>query len=139
MYKQQYEDYKYVMQDTYQVYLGAKYSLQEVVENEEIPFKCRLLMERYVCAEVDSDTTLESHFYYLTGQGMLFRLYRQVKTKVKINIIEEKKSLFGKKKKQYTTRILPVDQLVKMTPQEKERQGVVIQEIIMSKLALMTF
>lgn len=45
MNKQQYEDYKYVMQDTYQIYLGSKYTFGEIVENEEIPFKFRLLVE----------------------------------------------------------------------------------------------
>lgn len=139
MLKQQYEDYKYVMQDTYQLYLGAKYSFEEIVDNEEIPFKFRLIVERYIYQDIDPKTTLESHFYYLDGRGLLFKTYKQIKLKVKINIIEEKKSLTGKSKKMYTTRIMPIDQFVKMTPAEKEEKGVVIQEIMCSKLALMAF
>ena len=139
MYKQQYEDYKYVMQDTYQMYLGTKYSIQEVIDNEEVPFKFRLIVERYVYQDMDPETTLESQLYYLTSKDLAFRIYRQIKMKVKVDVIEEKKSLTGKRKKVYTTQILSIDQLVKLTPAEKEEKGMVIQELMCSKLALMTF
>ena len=139
MYKQQYEDYKYVMQDTYQMYLGTKYSIQEVIDNEEVPFKFRLIVERYVYQDMDPETTLESQLYYLTSKDLAFRIYRQIKMKVKVNVIGEKKSLTGKRKKVYTTQILSIDQLVKLTPAEKEEKGMVIQELMCSKLALMTF
>lgn len=139
MQKQHYEDFKYVMQDTYQMYLGAKYTFEEVVDNEEIPFKFRLIVERYVYQEIDPQTTLESHFYYLADKGLLFKTYKHIKLKVKINILEEKKSLTGKSKMVYTTQILPIADFVKMTPAQKEAKGVVIQEICCSKLALMAF
>ena len=139
MHKQQYEDYKYVMQDTYQLYLGAKYSFEELIDNEEVPFKFRLIVERYIYQDVDPQTTLESQLYYMTSKDLQYRIYRQIKMKVKVNVIEEKKSLTGKCKKVYTTRILPVEELVKMTPAEKEEKGMVIQELMCSKLALMTF
>ncbi|MBO4976833.1 MAG: hypothetical protein J6C54_03695 [Lachnospiraceae bacterium] len=139
MHKQQYEDYKYVMQDTYQLYLGAKYSFEELIDNEEVPFKFRLIVERYIYQDVDPQTTLESQLYYMTSKDLQYRIYRQIKMKVKVNVIEEKKSLTGKCKKVYTTRILPIEELVKMTSAEKEEKGMVIQELMCSKLALMTF
>lgn len=139
MHKQQYEDYKYVMQDTYQLYLGAKYSFEELIDNEEVPFKFRLIVERYIYQDVDPQTTLESQLYYMTSKDLQYRIYRQIKMKVKVNVIEEKKSLTGKRKKVYTTQILSIDQLVKLTPAEKEEKGMVIQELMCSKLALMTF
>ena len=139
MLKQTYEDYKYVMQDTYQLYLGVKYTFEEVVENEEIPFKFRLIVERYLYPDIDPETTLESHLYYLPDKGMILKTYKHIKLKVKFNVIEEKKSLSGREKEVYTTKILPIEQFVKMTPEQKEAKGVVIQEISCSKLALMTF
>ena len=139
MHKQQYEDYKYVMQDTYQLYLGAKYSFEELIDNEEVPFKFRLIVERYIYQDVDPQTTLESQLYYMTSKDLQYRIYRQIKMKVKVNVIEEKKSLTGKCKKVYTTRILPIEELVKMTSAEKEEKGMVLQELMCSKLALMTF
>ena len=139
MEKQIYEDYKYVMQDTYQLYLGAKYTFEEITDNEEIPFKFRLIVERYVYQDVDPQTTLESHFYYLSDKGILFKTYKHIKLKVKINVIEETRSLFGKRKQANVTKVLPIQELAAIPVEEKQRMGVVIQEIMCSKLALMAF
>ena len=139
MHKQQYEDYKYVMQDTYQLYIGAKYSFEELIDNEEVPFKFRLIVERYIYQDIDPETTLESQLYYMTAKDLQYRIYKQIKMKVKVNVIEEKKSLTGQRKKVYTTQIIPITQLVEMTPAQKEEKGMVIQELMCSKLALMTF
>ena len=139
MMKQQYEDYKYVMQDTYQLYLGSHYTFREILNNEEIPFKFRLIAERYLYQEIDPDTTLESLFYYLEEDNIRFRIFKQLKMKVKANVIVEKKSLTGKVKKVYTTQVIPVQQLVTQSPAQKEAVGMVIQEIMCSKLAMMAF
>ena len=139
MTKQTYEDYKYVMQDTYQLYLGARYSYREIIENEEIPFKFRLVVERYIYQDVDPETTLESHLYYMSEKNIVFTTYKHIKMKVKISILEEKKSFTGRVKKTYATQILPLEQLMQMSPAEKEQKGVMIQEVICSKLALLTF
>lgn len=139
MHKQQYEDYKYVMQDTYQIYLGSKYTFQEIVISEEVPFKFRLIVERYIYPKVSPDTTLESYFYYFTEEDFLLQIYKQMKLKVKFNILEEKKTIFGQQRREYTTKIAPIEKLMKITPQEKKKKGVVIQEIIVGKLALLAF
>ena len=62
--------------------------------------------------------------------------YKHMKARVKVNVIEEKKSLLGNRKKEYVTRNLNIEELVEMTPAEKESKGLVIQELSVSKLAL---
>ena len=59
------KDFKYVMQDMGAVYLGARYSYAELLEEEMIAFKLKTIISRYILKDVDSSTTLESHFYYL--------------------------------------------------------------------------
>ncbi len=139
MQKTVYEDYKYSMQDTTSLYVGAKYTLGEILEEENIPFKFRLIVERYILPEADLQDTLETHLYYLKPESFTVKIYKQIKARAKVNIIEEKKSFTGKRRKRYTTRLLSVEQLAAMTPSQKEAKGVVIQELCMSKLALMTF
>lgn len=138
MEKTVYEDYKYSMQDVGNLYIGAKYTLEEILDNDTIYFKYRMLVNQHVLQEADREDTLETHFYYLDGKSFLVKIYKQVKTKVKVSLIEERKGLFGKRKKGYVTKVLPIEKLVAMTPQEKEKVGMVIQEISMSKFALMT-
>lgn len=139
MQKQVYEDYKYVMQDTNSLYIGAKYSMEEILENEDIPIKFRLIVERYLYTEADKDTSLESYFYYLANKEIFYKVYKQLKTRLRISIIEEKTNLLGKTKQQYSTRTISLEEFMKMSPEEKEQKGVVIQEVAVSKLAMMTF
>ena len=137
MQKTVYEDYKYCLQDTGRLYVGCKYTFAELLEEEEISFKFRLIMERYILPEADLEDTLETHLYYLKPESFLVKIYKQIKAKVKVNVIEEKKSLLGGVKKQYVTKLLTVDQLAAMSPAEKETKGMVVQELSVSKLAMM--
>ena len=141
MQKTVYENYKYSLQDTSKVYIGAKYTFAELLDQDEVAFKFRLIVERYILAEkeVDPQDTLETHLYYLKPDSFLVKISDRIKARVKINIIEEKKRIFGRGKKRYVTKELNIRELVAMTPEEKEAKGVVIQEISMSKLALAAF
>lgn len=139
MEKKVYEDYKYAMQDISTLYIGTKYTLEEILEEENISFKFRLIVERYILPEADREDTLETHLYYLEPKSFVVKIYTQLKAKVKINILEEKKTRSGGIKKQYVTKVLTIAQLTAMTPEEKEAKGVVVQELGMSKLALMAF
>ena len=138
MQKTVYEDYKYSMQDTNRLYIGCKYTFRELLEEEDISFKFRLILEKYALPEADLDDTLETHLYYLGSETFLVKIYKQIRAKVKVMVIEERKNLFGKKKKQYVTRQLTMDQLVAMSPAEKEQVGMVVQEFSVGKLAMMS-
>lgn len=51
MQKTVYENYKYSLQDTAKVYIGAKYTFAELLDQDEVAFKFRLIVERYILAE----------------------------------------------------------------------------------------
>ena len=91
MQKTVYEDYKYSVQDTARIYVGCKYTFGEFLEEEEILFKFRLVVQKYILPEADLGDTLETHLYYLTPDSFLVKLYRQMKAKVRVIVIEEKK------------------------------------------------
>lgn len=141
MAKQYYEDYKYVMADTGFLYLGAKYSYGELFECDEVPFKFRTIVERYMIPDIGAETTLESDLYYMKEKDFTYRTYLQLKAKVKVSRLVTKKHLFGpgKTERVYETVIIPLNEFAKMTKEEKERDGIFIQELIINKLALMTF
>lgn len=141
MTKQTYEDYKYIMMDTGFLYLGAKYSYQEIMENEEIPFKFRTIVERYMIPEIGGETTLESDLYYMQEKDFTYRTYMQLKAKVKVSRLVMKKPFLGmgKEKRMYQTVMIPVAEFAKMSKAEKERDGIFIQELVINKLSLMSF
>lgn len=137
MQKTTYENYKYSIQDAARIYVGSKYTIGELLEAEDILFKFRMIVERYILPESDREDTLETHLYYLEKDKFLVQTYKQMKAKVKVNVIEEKKSLFGKTENKYVTRVLNIDELASMSVSEKENRGMVIQELSVSKMALM--
>lgn len=131
-------DYKYVMQDFSNLYLGARYTYDELLEAEELPFKVKSMINRFVKPEIQGENlSLESHLYYMEEKDFVYQTFRQLKAKVKISILQEKNGPGGKTKKQYQTRTIPLQELVKIPPSQKEEKGIMIQEISFSKLALM--
>lgn len=132
-------DFKYFMQDTGSLYLGARYSYAELMAYEMIPFKFKSIIEHYIMKDTQSDTTLESQFYYMTQESFSYRTYMQLKAKVKICLLVEKKPLFGAKKAVYQNKVMPLADFVQMNLAQKKGCGVMIQEIMLSKLALMAF
>lgn len=132
-------DYKYFMQDTGSVYLGAKLSYAEILQDEMANFKFKSIVEHYIFKDTEPETTLESHFYYMTKEQFSYRTYEQLRAKVKVNLLEEKKTFFGGNKIVYTTKLMPLAALTDMNLAQKKAKGMVIQELALSKLALMTF
>ena len=133
------KDYKYTMADFSNIYLGAKLTYREVLEHPEVNFKVKAIIERYFLKDIDPDTSLESHFYYMEPEEFAAKTYLQLKVKIKFNILEEKKGIFGKGKMVYTTQILPIHKFMQINLAKKKAGGVVIQEIIFPKMTLLGF
>ena len=132
-------DYKYFMQDTGSIYLGARLSYTEILQDEMINFKYKSIVEHYILKDIGPETTLESQLYYMTKEQFSYRTYQQLKARVKISILEEKKGLFGGKKTGYQTKILPLAEFADMNLAQKKAKGVMVQELILSKHGLMAF
>ena len=132
-------DFKYVMIDTGNVYLGARFTFGELMEQELVPFKLKTIIRRYLLPETTEDTSLESQFYYLEKDTVLFETFKQLRIRVKVNVQEEKKTFFGKKVFQYREKILSLNELTDTNLARKKATGMIIREIIISKLGLMTF
>ena len=133
------KDFKYVMQDMGAVYLGARYSYAELLEEEMIAFKLKTIISRYILKDVDSSTTLESHFYYMTADSFAYQTFLELKVKVKVSLPEEKKSLTGKVKICDKDKIYALKDLAELNLARKKQMGMIIREIIVSKLGVMSF
>ncbi len=134
-----YEDFKYVIQDVGSVSLGAKYTYEDMLNEELIPFKLKTIIKYYILKEADKDTSLESEFYYMEQGTFLYETYRQLKTKVKVRTQSVKKTITGKEKIVYKEELLSLKELTEMNLARKKASGLVIIEIVISKLGLMTF
>lgn len=132
-------DFKYFIQDTSYAYLGARYSYAEIMEHEMVPFKYKCIVEHYIFKDTDPETTLESQLYYMTPDQFSYRTYTKLKAKVKVTILVQKKSFFGKEKMVYENKVMKLEELVQMNLAKKKQCGMIVQELILSKLAIMAF
>ena len=69
----------------------------------------------------------------------MYETFRQLKVKVKVQRQKERKTLFGKKKLEYKEEILSLKELKEINLARKKGSGMLIREIVISKLAMMTF
>ena len=129
------DDYKYCMQDMERDYFGARYTYQELMQNELVPFKFKTIIERYLVRDIDRDTSLESHFYHMTKENPEYRVYRQLKARVRVTQIKNRKS----SQTEYTEKVYTLEQLTALSQEKKLEKGIAIREIILSKLALFAF
>ena len=81
MHRTVYEDYKYSMQDVGRVYVGCKYTFGELLDNDDVLFKFRLVVERYLLPEADLNDTLETHLYYLAPDSFAVKIYSRRRKK----------------------------------------------------------
>ena len=134
-----YQDYRYILQDAGTLFVGAKFTFDDIAKEEEIPFKFRSIVMRHLMTEVDKDDTFESTFYYMEPKGYLYEVFLQLRTKVKVSQLTPTKALFGKTKWVYKEHIYKLKEFVTLSKEKKEQLGIVVQEIQCSKLGIMTF
>lgn len=136
---QQDNDFKYILQDTGSIYLGARFSYAELLEEEMIAFKLKTIIAQYLLKDVEQDTTLESHFYYMTPDTFSYKTYLELKVKIKVSIPQQKKTFTGKVQTVYKDKIYTLKEFVEINLAKKKQMGIIVREIVFSKLGLMTF
>lgn len=139
--KSGYEDYKYVMQDSGSYAFGAAFSYEECMSDDNVPFKFKAVIEHYILKDdIAKDTTLESHLYYMTADSFAARTYTELKARVRVWMITEgKRGLFGSPKPSNREQVIPLRELMGLSPEEKGERNLKIGELIIPKLALMSF
>jgi hypothetical protein len=100
-----------------------------------VPFKYKTIITKYLKDEVDYDTTLESHLYYMDPEGFDYRMYKQLRSRVRTSMYKDP----AKKEKGFKEKVYTIEQLVRLDKEEKERLGIIVREVIISKLALFGF
>ena len=128
-------DFKYYMQDIERHYFGCRYSYNELVKNEMVPFKFKTIITKYIKDDVDPGTTLESHIFYLESDCLSYEIYKNIKTRVRVSQYKNPSD----PDKGFKEKIYPITEFVRISHKEKEKMGIIVRELIVSKLALFAF
>ena len=131
-------DFKYILQDFNNIYIGARWTYQEMTEHKDIPFKWKAVIAHYLSKDADLSMKFVDHLFAMTEHDFSYQTYLQLKAKVKVSVWETKKGLFGTKSG-YVSREYSVEEMV-TDPQIREmRDHMIVEELRLSKIALMSF
>lgn len=105
------DDFKYYMKDIERRYFGARYSYHEIFANEMAPFKFKTIISKYIKDDVDLDTSIESHFYYMTEETYDYRVFKQLRTRIRVSQYKNPE----KKEKGFKEKVYTVNELVNLS------------------------
>lgn len=124
------KDFKYVIQDTASTQLGSRFTYDEMLMSDRVPFKFQSIIQFYILKTAESDEEIGKHILRITDDDYNFQVYRQLKIKIRFC---EPKSNGGFKVKQL--KFVDFKKYQKISWTDKH----VIQDVTISNLALMGF
>ena len=129
------DDFKYYMQDIERHYFGGRYNYLELLDNEMVPFKFKSIITKYLKEQVGLETTLESHIYYLEKDTFDYEIYKQLRCRVRVSQYKDP----NKRDKGFKEKLYAITEFVRIPKEEKEEMGIIVRELVISKLALFGF
>lgn len=129
-------DFKYVVQSFSDFYIGARWTYGEMLVNDEMPFKWKAIVRHYLIKDVAPDTTMENHIFFMTEQDFAYETLKELKARFKMSVWVPGK---GRKGGHYESREYKIEEIVRSKELHEQMDTIVVEELHLSKLALMTF
>ena len=129
------QDFKYVMQDMTNLYIGAKYSYEELMKLDEVPFKLKTILSHYMLREVAPETKIEDHIFYLTEQDMSYLVYKQMKARFRLSVWKDESD--GVKKPGYKSQVYRIGEIIGNKELMEKKDTIIVEEVHITKLGLM--
>lgn len=128
-------DFKYVMHDLTNLYIGAKHTYDELLESEEVPFKLKTLISRFFLREVAGSTKIEDHIFYLKEADMSYQIYKQMKAKFRLNVWKDESD--GVRTPGYKSMTYRITDIVGNEELMQKKDITIVEEVHITKIGLM--
>ncbi len=128
------KDYKHVIQDITNIYVGGKLSYKEMMDMDDIPFKLKAVFAHYMLKEVSEDTTLENHVFYMSKDSMSYMIYKKLKARFLLNVFYD--DGHGKNEPGYHIDEFLIDDILNNEDIMANKDVTFLTEIRISKLKL---
>lgn len=124
-------EFKAVVQDTTHVYLGAKMTVSDMMQFDDVPFKIKAIFNKYYSDEDQINRPVSELLGEVSKDSFTYQALKQLRLKFKAGEYVEKRN-----KRVYKSRTLSLDEFLELHASGKEY---VDEEIIFNKLALLAF
>ena len=123
-------DYKHVIQDVTNLYRGAKLTYGEMLDIDEIPFKFKVILSRYILKEMSRETNIENHIFFMKKEDMSYMIYKKMKAKFRLYV-------FDKEKESYVAHDLKIEDIVDDEYLHENMNTIFVEEMHISKINLL--
>ncbi len=130
-------DYKYVLEDFSNVYIGARFSYGELAENDDAPGRFKDAVYRIFLKETEPEVTVGEHLMKLKDGGMGYLAYKQLRIRIKVTCLTCVQDKKGSVKEKYITKDYALDDFMKEEGIRENPEQYLIQEISFKKRHLM--
>lgn len=132
------QDFKYVIQDFSNVYVGARLTYEELTQSTDTPARLNSAIFMYIAKEAVMDKQICEHLYEIEEGSMPYMIYAQLKAQMKIVSPIMKTDKKGRQFTEYKTNTVFVTDFIK-DKQLKECTDVSrVSEVTFKKLHLMS-
>ena len=128
------QDFKYLCQDMTNLYIGARYSYDELLKLDEVPFKLKTVLSHYILKEVAGDIRIEDHIFYLDKHSLSYMVYQKMKAKFTLWVWQEKE---GRKPAGYRRRTCRIEEIAESPELQADKDQIIVEELHITKLGLM--
>ncbi|MCR4651837.1 MAG: hypothetical protein K5662_08805 [Lachnospiraceae bacterium] len=129
------KDYKYLIQDFSNVYIGGKTTYADLMDDDDVSFKLRTIIAHYILQEVDRDTTIENHIFFMEKDSMSYMVYKKMKALFKLNVFLPNGA--GRNKPGYTIKEYSIDDIIDSEELQSKKNEIFLNEVRLKKLAIM--
>lgn len=130
-------DFKYVIQDTGNIYFGKELTYAEMMDRDDVPFKFQAIIGSYFSKDTELTNKMSEHILQITKEEFSYRIYDQLKLQVHFFYKEEKVGLFGQKKEKWVHKTCKMQEFLQNYKEKVIKGEATIEDISISKLGLM--
>lgn len=131
------DDFKYVIQDTGSVYFGRELTYTEMMKRDDVPFKMKAIINAHIAKDTDLNQKMSEHLLAIDTDSFTYSIFEQLKLSVRVCYRTEKKSVFGRKKEKWVHKTCTIKEFCIQYGESVKAQKAMIEDISVSKLALM--
>ena len=132
------QDFKYVLQDFSNVYIGARLTYRQLTEQSDTPQRLSSAIFLYVFQNGLQDVRICDHLMQIEEKTMPCMIYMQLKAQIKVVEPVKKINKKGQESIEYKTRTYTAGEFIKNKELRQRIQPEQISEISFKKLHLMS-
>lgn len=129
-------DFKFVMQNFSDIFIGLRLTYKELAEAEDTPQKLKTAVYMYILAEAGEDTRICDHVLTIDETSKAYMVFSQLKGKFKVMLPVEMTDRKGNKRTEYREKNLTMKELVEDTEIKGRINPEYMMEFKFSKLHL---